>query len=79
MKLGIDVTTAHRQRLIVRLARLKTTQSVSDGGAYRECPEVSQVHLESTWTETELDDWLWRTCNEIDYQGVFSREEKEAA
>jgi hypothetical protein len=78
MKLGIDVSTAHKHLLIVKLARLKTTVSVEDGGVYNECPDYSQVHLVSSWDEAMLDEWLYKSTG-IDYHGTFTMEEKAAA
>lgn len=56
-KLGIDVETRHKAHLIRTLKRLKTTEAVEDGGAYWYDRHYSQVHLTTTWTESELDDW----------------------
>jgi len=71
--LGIDVRTKDAGRLRGRLARLKSTLEVSDGGAYREDPTYSQIHLVTTKTEDELDHWLWATKHGCDYVGVFQR------
>ena len=79
MKLGIDVQTKDAQRLIVRLARLKSTNAVEFGGIYHQEPAYAQVHLDTTWTEAELDEWLYKYATGIDYVGCFSREEKVAA
>ncbi len=71
--LGIDVLTKDKANLIHRLAALKTTESVCDGGMYHEDRSYSQVHLETTWDEDQLDLWLYKTKG-IEYVGVFSRE-----
>lgn len=78
MQLGIDVATKDKSKLIVRLARLKTTTSVVDGGQYSQDRNLSQVHIDTTWTEAELDDWLYSTKG-IEYVGTFSRELRKAA
>lgn len=69
-KLGIDVETRHKANLIRRLATLKTTVSVADGGKYHEDLSFSQVHLETSWSEGDLDLWLYETKG-IDYVGTF--------
>ena len=71
-KLGIDVPTKGVKQLIRRLKALKTTEFVVDGGAYREDRSISQVLLDTSWTEKELEDWLYRTKG-VDYIGVFVR------
>lgn len=57
----IDTDTSTQKRVMRRLAALKSTEAVSNGGAYREDPRYSQVHVTTTKTEAELDDWLYRT------------------
>ena len=73
MKLGIDVRTKDQNALIRRLKPLAATVSVEDGGKYYEDPHYAQVHLATTWTMADLDDWLY-TLVDIDYVGSFSRE-----
>lgn len=70
--LGIDAPTKSVSKLVNTLKRLKTTQTVVDGGAYREDPRISQVLIDTTWTEAQLEDWLYRTKG-IDYIGTFTR------
>jgi hypothetical protein len=72
MKLGIDVLTKDKNLLMSRLDALRTTLDVVDGGTYREDRHYSQIHLDTLWAESELDDWLWRTNQ--NYVGTFSRE-----
>ena len=71
-ELGIDVETKHKRKLITRLRSLKTTVMVEDGGEYREDRHISQVHIDTTWNESQLDDWLYRTKG-IEYIGTFMR------
>lgn len=72
--LGIDVRTADVAKLMARLKRLTTTASVGDGGAYWEDPSYSQIHLTTTLSEEEIDDWLWAAEHGCDYVGVFKRD-----
>jgi len=71
-KLGIDAPTKGVKSLIRRLKQLKTTDYVIDGGAYKEDTSISQVLIDTTWTEKELEDWLYRSKG-MDYIGVFER------
>ena len=64
----IDCQTKGKGALIRRLKRLKSTVTVSDGGVYHEDTTLSQIHLESTSTESDIDNWLWK--NNFDYIGV---------
>jgi hypothetical protein len=75
--LGIDVATCDVKRLTARLANLKTTHEVHNGGAYHADPSYSQVHLITTMTEEELDDWLYRVNHGADYVGTFTMQEPE--
>lgn len=72
--LGIDVWTGHRQDLIRRLRQVPGVFSVQSGGVYAQGPEWSQVWVETTLTERELEDWLY-TQRGIEYVGVFERSE----
>jgi hypothetical protein len=69
-KLGIDVSTDDQSLLIVELSEQPEVYSVRDGGVYREDVTYSQVIIETSWTEDELDDWLY-TSTSADYVGVF--------
>ena len=73
-KLGIDCPTKGVKQLVRRLKALKTTDFATDGGAYREDMNISQVLIDTIWTEKELEDWLYRTKG-MDYIGVFVRRE----
>lgn len=74
-KLGIDVMTRDAARLIKRLARLKTTHDAQDGGAYRMDTTYSQVAIDTTWGEDELEDWLYKVNHGCEYVGTFTRGE----
>jgi len=69
-KLGIDVSTDDQSLLIVELSEQPEVYSVRDGGVYREDVTYSQVIVETSWTEDELDDWLYKSTS-ADYVGVF--------
>lgn len=78
MKLGIDVPTKGKGKTISRLRNLKTTLSVEDGGEYHEDRNYSQIHIDTTWTEDQLDAWLGRAKG-VDYVGTFDRGAYEEA
>jgi hypothetical protein len=69
----IDVETKHKAVLIRALRKLRTTQSVVDGGIYREDKMYSQVHLETTLTENQVDEWACRVKAGVGYVGVAER------
>jgi hypothetical protein len=71
--IGIDVFTKDKAKLIARLKALVSTEDARDGGMYREDKNYSQVHLDTTKTEMEVDAWLY-TLKGIDYVGTFDRE-----
>jgi len=71
--LGIDVRTKDDKKLIAALKRLKSTESVIDGGMYHDEIGYSQVHVDTTMTEDMLDDWLYRVKHGAEYVGVFVR------
>ena len=68
---GIDVLTRDKDKLLAELVKLPQMITVRDGGVYREGPEYCQVHVTTTWTERQLDDWLWSSCGGIKYVGIF--------
>ena len=70
--LGIDTKTKGKKALISRLKALKTTISVCDGGEYCQDRSLSQIHISTSWTEEELENWLYNAKN-VDYIGVFKR------
>lgn len=71
---GIDVETRHAKVLVERLIRLPSTKAVRDAGPYWHCRAFSQVHIDTTMTEQELDSWLFHwNQRAIDVVGVFSR------
>jgi len=72
--LGIDVRTASANRLMRRLMRLKSVIGVSRPLAYREDPVYSQIHVTTTMTEAELDNWLYTVKHGADYVGTFTRQ-----
>jgi len=72
-ELGIDVETKDRRALINRLKRLNTTVAVYDGGKYHQDHNYSQVHLDTVWTEEQLDNWLYKIKTPFGYVGTFTR------
>lgn len=77
--LGIDVRTKDAQRLMRRLGRLKSTSYTEFCGVYHADPNYAIVSVTTSMTESELDDWLWRTKHGCDYVGCFSMESPCAA
>lgn len=73
MKLGIDVRTKDAAELVKRLLALPETISAASGGMYHEDTGYTQVWLDTTLTEDQIDLWLY-SQNGIDYVGVFGRE-----
>ena len=65
----IDVSTADKKLLIRRLARLKSTTFVGDGGEYREDRSYSQVLLFTDKTLGDLESWLYK-YSRVDYIGA---------
>ena len=70
--LGFDVETASAKYTVRRLATLKTTDAVENMGAYGECPEYTKVFIDTTWTEAQLEEWLYRTSG-VNAVGAFER------
>ena len=67
----IDCNTKGKLEGINRLAKLKSTIDIQDGGVYRECPAYSQIWIETSLSETELEQWLWKTkFRKFHYIGV---------
>jgi len=69
----IDVKTKDANRLIKRLEKLATTFTVEHGGMYRQDPHYSQIHLTTTKTVDETEDWLYNSKANFDYVGVVER------
>ena len=69
-KLGIDAPVKGHLTLLNRLRRLKSTQRCTYVGPYTDEPSTCQIHIYTTMTENELDQWLYKTKG-IDYIGVF--------
>lgn len=73
--LGIDISTRMADEVVQRLRKLKTTIAVEKQGEYKEDGSWTKLHVDTEWTEDELDDWLYRTkfsSNDFDY-GTFER------
>lgn len=72
-RLGIDVATRDAKHLVARLKRLKSVQAVRNGGAYWYDTAYSQVWVDTTMSEADLDNWLYRVNHGCHYVGVFKR------
>ena len=70
--LGIYVPTKGKGATISKLSKLKTTISCEDGGMYHQDLNCSQIWIETTWTEDELEAWLYKSKG-VDYIGTFQR------
>jgi hypothetical protein len=70
-KLGIDVDTCDAKKLKGRLKKLKSTASIEGPYIYHQDVGYAQLHLETTMTEAELDNWLYTTKHGCGYVGVF--------
>lgn len=68
----IDVATKDVYRLINALEKLATTKLVEDGGRYQEDKSYSQVHILTTKTESETEEWLYKSKRNFNYIGVSS-------
>lgn len=56
----ITCYTSEKAELISALTRVRNVESVVDGGVCRYCRECSQVHIETTMTLEQVEDWLWQ-------------------
>lgn len=77
MKLGIDVQTLGKAKTIARLNRLSAVTSAIDGGVYSQDQNVSQILVDTSWNEQQLEMWLYNTKG-IDYLGTFTVDAKLA-
>jgi len=74
--LGIDVSKKVASLVVSRLRKQKAVAGVLNQGPYREVPDVCRVLVDCTWTEDELDDWLYRLrLPDSDFEyGTFTRQ-----
>jgi len=72
MRYIIDVKTKGHKRIMAALRALKSTVKVEFGGEYHEDRAYCQIHLESSQSEDEIDNWLWK--RNFDYVGVVPRD-----
>lgn len=72
--LAIDVVTKDAKRLINRLKRLESTKHIENGGMYGMDLSYSQIWIQTTMSENDLDDWLYNVNHGCEYVGIFSRE-----
>jgi hypothetical protein len=69
-RLGIDVVTEDQSALISALSDQPEVMSAVSGGTYRMDASYCQVIVETSWTEAELEDWLY-SYSAAHYVGVF--------
>lgn len=65
----IDIKTRDKRKALTRLNALKSTVLASDGGEYHQDRSYSQILIETSKTEEELENWLYKS--NLDYVGVF--------
>lgn len=73
--LAIDVATRDKDKLMERLAKLKSTVQVADGGEYWRNRYYSQIHVTTHLTEAKLGKWLQRVNHGAEYKGIIDRAE----
>lgn len=66
----IDVPTRAAYNTLRRLQHLKTTYRAETKGKYVEDASVTQLFIETKWTEDELEQWLYKSKG-VDYIGVL--------
>jgi hypothetical protein len=74
-RFGIDADTRTVRLMVERLSCLKNTVLVTRASAYREAPEVTQVHLDTYWSEEQLALWLCKSTG-IEFSGIYVRDLK---
>lgn len=67
-KFIIDVATHDKNRILRRLINLKSVEIAIDGGMYHQDKLYSQIHILTSMTDHELDNWLY--SNNFDYVGL---------
>lgn len=70
-KLGINVATRDANRLIARLKRLKSTHAAGIVGTRAEDPSWSRIWVETSRSEADVRDWLWRVSHGCWCTSVF--------
>jgi hypothetical protein len=71
--LGVDMSTRDYKKLARRLRSLKSTLGINGPMIYHQDPNLCQLHIETTMTENQLDNWLYRVNHGADYVGVYVR------
>lgn len=67
----IDIETRDKRKALTRLNALKSTVIALDGGEYHQDRQYSQILLETSKTEDEIDQWLYKS--NLAYVGVVER------
>ena len=68
--LGIDVWCSDAAAAYRRLSKLKTTVAIQEPSPYRHCRDYSRMFIDTTMTERQLSDWLYKARMDA---GVFVR------
>lgn len=63
--IGVDIE-GNPNGICSRLAKLKTTYKVIYQGEYRQLPGYHQVVVITSWTESQLENWLYN-IKQIDF------------
>lgn len=70
--LGIDMPVKHAKRMKKALKALATTEAVDGPFQYWQDMSLCQMHITTSMTESELDDWLYRVKHGCEYIGTFA-------
>ena len=74
---GIDMLTKHAHRMKKTLKRLACVEQVAGPFQYHQQPTLCQIHVTTTMTVEELDNWLYTVDHKCEYVGTFSRKVDE--
>ena len=66
----IDIESSSLAVALRILRGLKTTNLIENDGAYHQALMYTRLYLETTWSEEEVEDWLYNTNYGIEYVGV---------
>ena len=76
-KLGIDCATRGYKVLIANLKRLKTTISIESMGVYHFNKSYTMLHIDTTMSIGELDNWLYNRNSGGIWESIGTFERKE--
>ncbi len=69
--IGIDMSTKHAKKLATHLRKLASVEDVQGPFLYHQDENLCQLHVTTSFTESGLDDWLYRVNHGCDYVGTF--------